>query len=373
MSVIKVKRWIAVLAVAVLCGTAAAQSRLDAVSCQHDCRMDARMALIGRLAKLQQTGLAFGHQDDTFYGVNWRWENGRSDIKEVCGDYPAVMGFELGGIELAQPCNLDSVPFGLMRRELLAHVRRGGIATISWHPHNPLTGGNAWDVSDSKVVASVLPGGKCHREYLIWMDRLADFLLSLSDDGGETVAFIFRPWHEGNGSWFWWGQDLCSREQFRALWCMTQDYLLHRGLTNIVWSYSPNLDGGMTRETFLQRYPGDERIDLIGLDAYQWGTREDFVRDASANLALLSTLAQERDKLFALTECGLQSVPDATWWTQTLLPLLVRQPLAYFLTWRNGDTKERYAPYLGSCDEEDFRNFYNDPRIVFLKDSITKR
>lgn len=364
MNVIKVKRWVAILTTAVLCGTAAAQDGANTA---------AREALIARLATMQQTGLAYGHQDDTFYGVNWCWQEGRSDVREVCGDYPAVMGFELGGIELAQPCNLDSVPFDMMRRELLAHTSRGGVATISWHPHNPLTGGNAWDVSDSTVVKSVLPGGSRHRLFLTWMDRLADFLLTISADGSTAVSFIFRPWHENNGSWFWWGRDLCSAEEYRALWCMTQDYLLHRGLTNVVWAYSPNLEGGMTFASFLQRYPGDDRVDLIGLDAYQWGTREDFVGDATANLQLLSTVAGERGKLFALTECGLQSVPDATWWTQTLLPLVTAQPMAYFLTWRNGDRKERYAPYTGSNDEEDFRRFAADKCIMFLKDITKKR
>lgn len=321
-----------------------------------------------RLSLLRQKGLAYGHQDDTFYGVEWKWQQGRSDVREVCGDYPAVMGFELGGIELGNACNLDSVPFSLMRREMLAHVRRGGIATLSWHPHNPLTGGDAWDVKDSTVVRSILPGGSCHRLFLKWMDRLADFLQKLSDDNGEPVAFIFRPWHENNGSWFWWGERLCSAEEYHALWCMTQDYLLHRGLTNILWAYSPNLDGGMTEERFMERYPGNDRVDMIGLDAYQWGTREDFIRDAQNNLKVLSGVSRKNNKLFSLTECGLQGVPDGKWWTETLLPLITVQPLCYFLTWRNGDRKERYAPYVGSCDEKDFRLLYQDRRILFLND-----
>ncbi len=104
----------------------------------------------------------FGHQDDTFYGLTWKWQSGRSDTRETCGELPAVMGFELGGIELGGKVNLDSVPFALMRQEILQQAARGGIVTISWHPRNPLTGGDAWDTSSAEVVRSVLPGGKCH-------------------------------------------------------------------------------------------------------------------------------------------------------------------------------------------------------------------
>ena len=70
---------------------------------------------------LQVRGYMFGHQDDPFYGLTWQWERGRSDVKEASGDYPAVMGFDLGGIEMGDEKNLDSVPFTRIREELLAH------------------------------------------------------------------------------------------------------------------------------------------------------------------------------------------------------------------------------------------------------------
>ena len=60
------------------------------------------------------------------YGQNWKWERGRSDVKEVCGDYPAVMGFELGGIELGHEANIDQVPFDRMRDEIIEQHLRGG-------------------------------------------------------------------------------------------------------------------------------------------------------------------------------------------------------------------------------------------------------
>ena len=201
-----------------------------------------RQALLQRLRHLSKKGIMFGHQDDPFYGLGWQWERGRSDVLEVCGDYPAVMGFELGGIEMGDVKSLDSVPFSRLREELLAHVRRGGIATISWHPRNPLTGGTAWDNKDKTVVRSILPGGSQHQKFQTWMQRLSAFLLSLSDEHGKPVPFIFRPWHENSGGWFWWGKGLCTAEEYKALWAMLQDKLLTDGLTNIVWSWSPNFE-----------------------------------------------------------------------------------------------------------------------------------
>ena len=63
--------------------------------------------LYGRLLQLKDKGVMIGHQDDMMYGHAWEYEEGRSDIKEVCGAYPAVMGWDLGGVELDDTCNLE--------------------------------------------------------------------------------------------------------------------------------------------------------------------------------------------------------------------------------------------------------------------------
>ena len=73
-----------------------------------------RGALLQRLKSLSTRGIMFGHQDDPFYGLGWKWDRGRSDVLAVAGDYPAVMGFELGGIEVGDAKSLDSVPFARM-------------------------------------------------------------------------------------------------------------------------------------------------------------------------------------------------------------------------------------------------------------------
>ena len=332
-----------------------------------------------RLQQLVKHGIMFGHQDDPFYGLGWQWEQGRSDVLETCGDYPAVMGFDLGGIEMGDEKNLDSVPFTRIREEILAQVKRGGIVTISWHPRNPVTtidgGGNAgqrypkgsaWDVSDKMVVRSVLPSGEKYGLFQTWLSRLTAFLASLHDEQGHAVPFVFRPWHENSGGWFWWGRGLCSAEEYKALWNMTQDYVTRSLPYNILWSWSPNY--GFTPDA-LDTYPGHDRVDIIGLDAYQQRDGEQaFINQLKKDLTTLSALAREGKRQLALTECGYQNIPDPTWWTRVLLPQLKPWPLSYFLVWRNADHKQYFAPAPETADAEDFREMVKDKKILMLKD-----
>jgi hypothetical protein len=286
-------------------------------------------------------------------------------VKETCGDFPAVMGFELGGIEMGDAKNLDSVPFTRMREEIIAHHQRGGIVTISWHPRNPLTGGTAWDNKDKTVVRSILPGGSQHQKFQIWMQRLSAFLLSLSDEHGKPVPFIFRPWHEYNGRWFWWGKGRCTDEEFKQLWILTQNYI-NRTLSDvIVWSCSPNL--GVVPAEFYSRWPGDERVDLLGLDAYQWGTEADYIQQCSADLDFLDAYAKEHGMLFAMTECGYKNSPDATWWSRVLRPMMDKHPLCYFLAWRNAQ-HEHFGCAPGLATADDFKQMAKQKEMLFTKD-----
>ena len=324
-------------------------------------------ALAQRLTALQKKGYMSGHQDDPFYGLTWEWEWGRSDIRDLVGDYPAVMGFDLGGIEMGDRKNLDSVPFNRIREQLVAHVERGGIVTLSWHPRNPLTDGTAWDVETPGVVTSILPGGSQHQKFQTWMRRVGDFIATLKDSKGQLVPVIFRPWHENNGSWFWWGQKHCTNSEFLALWNMLQDEMDRRGFTNLLWSYSPNLDGGWTEQRFLERYPGNDRVTLIGEDAYQWGTEDDFRKGLTADLNFLSKFAKDNGRLLAMTECGLKNMTDPTWWTRVLKPIMDQYPLSYFLLWRNYK-KEFFGPSKSHPCGADYQKLYEAKNVLFLNE-----
>ncbi|MDE5812722.1 MAG: hypothetical protein K2H72_00405, partial [Muribaculaceae bacterium] len=109
-------------------------------------------SLIVRLDSTSKSGrFFFGHHDDTAYGHTWKYEKGRSDVKDITGEYPGLMNWDLGMIELDSARNLDGVPFGFIAEEIIAQDARGGINAISWHPRNPISGGDSWDVSASPL------------------------------------------------------------------------------------------------------------------------------------------------------------------------------------------------------------------------------
>ena len=329
----------------------------------------------GRPRDVLAEKIRYGHQDDLVYGHSWVVTDvegdalTRSDVKDVAGNYPAIVGFDLGGIELGDACNLDGVPFDLMRRAALTHIGRGGMVTFSWHPRNPFTGGDAWDVSSSEVVRSILPGGDKHDEFMVWLKRAGDFFASL-----EGKPAIFRPWHENLGSWFWWGGKLCTAEQYKELYRMTYDYLVcERGLTNLSWCYSPN--GPVSESDYLSRYPGDDCVDYLGTDIYEYvgpdgltaaGTR--FVGQVRGMLATLGKIAAEHGKRTCLSETGLEGLKDPHWWCEVLYPAIRGTGIEYVLTWRNAHDKPEhfYAPWKGFEHAEDFVQFADKEDIILL-------
>ena len=332
--------------------------------------------LVHRLFTFAENGqIAYGHQDDLAYGHAWcveDWENDpleRSDVKAVTGKYPMLVGFDLGGIELGEEKNLDGVPFGLIRKAALKQLERGGMVTFSWHPRNPLTGGDAWDISSDQVVSSILPGGERQADFRLWLQRAADFIESLGE-----VSVIFRPWHENTGSWFWWGEKLCTAREYQELFRMTWLYFTkERGLTNILWCYSPGADAGPQRS--MDRWPGDEIVDIIGVDCYEFvgrGSLEEasvrFQEELKSALRFLAAVGLEHQKLVCLSETGLEGLPDPKWWTGILYPTIKDFPISYVLTWRNAHDKPGhfYAAWEGFENADDMKAFSELDSIVFL-------
>lgn len=222
-------------------------------------------SMLNVLEKLPQHKMfMFGHHDDPVYGIGWDGDENRSDVKSVCGDYPAMMSFDLGRMEIYGDKTLDNVSLDRIRKEVIAQYERGGMSSFSWHVDNPLTGKDSWDVSDSTVVKSVLPGGVNHDKFIGWLDKVADYLNSIQTSEGVKVPVLFRPWHEHTGSWFWWGKNLCSTEDYKALWRMTYDRLQEKGATQLLYAYSPGTEPKDSTE-YLERYPGDDIVDLIGV------------------------------------------------------------------------------------------------------------
>lgn len=325
-------------------------------------------ALLKNLAGIPTIGYMFGHHDDTNYGIGWEFEEGRSDVQSVCGDYPAVISFDLGHIELGHEKTLDGVPFDKVRQETINQYQRGGMVSFSWHLDNPLTGGDSWDVSDNTVVKSILPGGANHEKFMEWMDRLATFMNSLQTADGKKIPVFFRPWHEHTGSWFWWGQKLCTTDEYKSLWRLTYDVLQEKGANHLLYAYSPGTEFNDST-SYLERYPGDDIIDLVGFDTYQFDKKV-YQETLSQKLPILAEIGKAHNKVIALTETGYEGIPDPNWWTETLAPALADYPIAYVLVWRNAREKitHHYAPYPGHASADDFVKFYNDSKTLFAKD-----
>ena len=75
-----------------------------------------------------------GHKDALAYGSMWYNQPGRSDVKSVCGNYPAVVDWDLGGIESGSELNVDAIPFFRIRQYVEQGYRRNGVTILSWNP-----------------------------------------------------------------------------------------------------------------------------------------------------------------------------------------------------------------------------------------------
>jgi mannan endo-1,4-beta-mannosidase len=329
-------------------------------------------ALLANLAALQGKGTLFGHQDALSYGYDWTAGDGRCDVAEVTGAYPAVLGFDVGRLETGAARNIDGVDFEDMVRWIRQGRERGCLVTISWHSVNPITGGGYDANVCPDAIRSVLPGGSHHAVLLEWLDRFAEYDRRLVDESGTPIPIVFRPYHEHSGDWFWWGvgNGLNRKPEFTDLWRFTFEYLhgVH-GLHNLLWSISPDrsrMDVGRLAEDYLSMYPGDEYVDVLGVDNYadpHAGRFEDYVRTLEA----LAGLAAERGKLAAQTETG--NAAGERPWTDFLLRASTASEatrrILWSLVWRNPNGEEGGAPHRGSPTEADFRAFHTDPFTRF--------
>lgn len=339
------------------------------------------MALYRNLKALEGRSTLFGHQDDLAYGHSWWAEDGRSDVKEVVGAYPSVLGFDVGRIEVGAPANIDNVDFRNMQRWIRQGYEMGSVITISWHSVNPVTGGGYDDNTHPDTIAYVLPGGSHHRVLTDWLDRFAAFAAGLVDADGSPIPLVFRPYHEHSGDWFWWGLDngLNSVENFVELWRFTVHYLRDvKGMHNLLWSISPDrsrMDIENLAREYLDIYPGDEYVDILGIDNY-WDVRHsanttpvdvqysNYVR----TLETVSTLAHRRGKLAAQTETAAARGHPAPWTDYLLKSLKTNKQtrrILWTLVWRNPVGGGPGAPYPGHETAADFVAFYRDPFTMF--------
>ena len=331
-------------------------------------------------------GMMVGHEDALAYGINngveWWADSEKCDMYAVSGEYPAVYGWDIGDIHKQE--NLDSIPFADMISLIKQVHEMGGINTISWHIDNPVSGASSWN--KSSITRSILPEGVHHQKLLDKLDFAADFLNSCKI-GSEYIPIIFRPFHEHNGDWFWWGKGNTTEQEYVALWRFVADYFKEKhDIHHLIYAYSPDrsrIPNPIDSSAYYYAYPGHDYVDILGIDNYHnvRTTENDSTNKVEIQhmvdiLEYISDEAEELGKVAAFTETGFETIPDSLWFTTRILnPILSSEKakrIAYVLMWRNGNVKHHYLSYPGHPSEQDFKNFISHPFTLTQKDLAEK-
>jgi len=243
---------------------------------------------------------------------------GRSQLGRVyhaTNRYPAIFGQDFG---FSAPGTWDGINF---RQQLVDEaIRRheqGFIIVLMWHAVRPIEDEPVkfktsvqGPLTDQQWRDLVTPGTAVNERWKSQVDVVAWHLKQLRDAG---VPVLWRPYHEMNGKWFWWGQKR-GDDGYKKLYRMLFDRLVNfHHLNNLIWIYGAN----ETREgvdPYEMYYPGKDVVDVLGTDVYQGSFKKDYD----------SLLALADGKPIALAEVG--KVPP--------IEILTSEPKwAWFMTW----------------------------------------
>jgi mannan endo-1,4-beta-mannosidase len=181
------------------------------------------------------------------------------EIHEKTGHWPAMIGLDYADFSKGAK-GAHGLEHKTVNRVAIEYARQGGLVTISAHlcnPANPKGGGLRDQGVDLKRLLE--PGGDVHARWMKQLDALAAGLEELQTAG---VVVLWRPLHEMNGGWFWWGAS--NPDTFIKVWRQMFDYFTEtKGLNNLLWVYAPN--HGYKTAAY---YAGDRYVDIVGLDAY---------------------------------------------------------------------------------------------------------
>ncbi len=196
----------------------------------------------------------------------WRgtYEGEMNYLLEKTGKLPAIRGLDF----------IHNDFDGVVRRALDWH-QRGGIVTVCWHT-GPDFASSYRESQEQELdwAAALTPGTEAHAALLAGMDRAVPALRSLQEQG---VPVLWRPFHEMDGKWFWWGRG--GAEGFVRLWrLMYERYVGVHGLRNLIWVLGLSDAPG----ELAPWYPGDDVVDILGGDSYKGGAQGDLYRKCAA-------------------------------------------------------------------------------------------
>lgn len=327
-------------------------------------------ALYANLWNIREKGWMFGHHDDLMYGRKWYGDEGGSDTKAVCGDYPGVYALDFAS--MMDQRSTKEVEDNTLRIKLMKQAyNRGMVITACMHLNNPKAGkGDAWDNSDNQVVAEILTEGSATQAtFNGWLDKLAAIAKGLKGADGKLIPIIIRPFHEHTQTWSWWGKSCTTEQEFIGLWRYFVDYMKAAGVHNFIYAISPQMDGHKVESDFLFRWPGDDYVDFIGMDCYQGINNNVFVN----NLKVLSALSAKKKKPAGVTETGVEGFKVADYWITNIAAPMAGRKMSLLVTWRNKyDPTESGSHYFsvfpGHVSVESFKEMYKRPDTFFCED-----
>ncbi len=348
----------------------------------------------------------FGHENDINKAVNSSAAEG--DVKDVTGSLSAIYGLDslsLTGAELGITDAAQAV--ATSADNSIAAARQGAIVSLSAHMPNFTNSKitqradgsydfTTCDFNESKDLSNncaeqILPGGDYNAQFNAYLDIIADYAKRLQSEG---IPILFRPFHENNGSWFWWGSGT-SVESYKSMFRYAEEYLQASGVHNMIYVYSPN--GPFSSESkYMERYPGDEYIDVLAFDYYDdyntYPATSDgsFFAGLNNTCSIVSSLAAARGKIAAISETGVRVMKEngsdnegllvsgnpvamdktGTNWYQKVADIADDNDMPYYLVWANFGDTNFYVPYkysdtLGHEMINEFIDFYNDGKSVF--------
>ncbi|WP_063822120.1 glycosyl hydrolase, partial [Paenibacillus sonchi] len=185
-------------------------------------------------------------------------------LKWTSGKYAALHGYELGLIS-GQSESTGAAQRRNVVNSAINWYKNGGIVAMTFHEQLPGTSYQWANVqrtlSQAEFNKYVTPGTAQYKSLIADLDKVAVSLKSLRDAG---VPVLWRPYHEMNGNWFWWGK----KNNFAELWNIMYDRFVNvHQLNNLLWVWNPNAPNASS-DPYELTYPGADKVDVLAADIY---------------------------------------------------------------------------------------------------------
>lgn len=193
-------------------------------------------------------------------------------LKHASGQYAVLHGYELGAINNQPEGTIVKQRQNVVKSAIKWH-QGGGIVAMTFHQNLPGTSPEWANVhmslSQEDFDAYVTPGTPQYKNLIAELDDVAEYLGDLRDAG---VPVLWRPYHEMNGNWFWWGQ----KDNFTELWDIMYNRLVNvHKLDNLLWVWNPNAPNEWS-DGYEPYYPGAGKVDVLAADIYNNDYRQSY-------------------------------------------------------------------------------------------------